>query len=94
MATKEKEKEVVYHVGTGGGTVEAAVDVGLGQEGFVSIAIETEKTVSRLEARAAPASEIGQADDIARQVAHRGGTRLRRQPDDEQDERHCQPHGR
>lgn len=43
MANKEKEKEASYRVGKGGGTVKAAVDVGLGQEGFVSIALEDKK---------------------------------------------------
>jgi hypothetical protein len=43
MATKEKEKEVICNIGKGAGVIKASVDVGLGQEGFVSMAIEEKK---------------------------------------------------
>jgi hypothetical protein len=46
MATKVKEKEVIYNIGKGAGVIEASVDVGLGQEGFVSMAIDEKKLFS------------------------------------------------
>ena len=43
MANKEKEKEVIFNIGKNAGVIEASVDVGLGQEGFVSMAVEQTK---------------------------------------------------
>jgi len=43
MATKEKEKEVIYQIGKGAAVIKASVDVGLGQEGFVSMALDDKK---------------------------------------------------